>query len=170
MRFFLVVLLTLSSCAVAASPSPGVQNLMNQPASLFDLGMQRLPPNINMFDGFYRAGSHNRKASLDLNWRYEREDNRIVGSLSVRDLDSDMTAMNAGCKEVLGQLGIWVGKSLPKIFMHQGWDWDDHTDETRALDAELREMFVFSCTVYGQSSTDKRFGGSMTLGEEMTVD
>jgi hypothetical protein len=147
-----------------------VEGLQSQAASLFDLGMQRLPPNISMFDGFYRSGSNNRQASLDLNWWFEKDAGQIVGSLGVWDATSDHAAMEAGCQEVLVQLSRWVNKSLPKIFMHHGWDWDDYSDDMKPLDTELREMFDLTCIVYGHSTNNVRFRARKTLHGDMVLE
>lgn len=72
--------------------------------------------------------------------------------MSVRDSESDASALEAGCREALFQLTQWVSKSLPGIFLHHGWDWEDSDDEARALRAEPGEMFVLSCIVYGTST------------------
>ncbi len=153
MRFLLAALVIFSAHGAAASTGSHVKELMNQPASLFDIGMQRLPSNADQFGRFYRSASNDENASLSLNWQFQKESNQIIGSMNIFDKNSDEKAMRAGCEYVLNQMRIWVSKSLPKAFMHQGWDWDDSTDKTKALDKELRSMFVFSCRVIDHSQS-----------------
>ena len=155
-------LLAVPSATVAQSPGPGVRFLMAEPASLFDLGLQALPRNYDLMHHFYRWGSKNPEASLDLNWWYEQQEQRIVGSVTVYDDDSDEQAMSAGCETVLEQLTIWVNKSVPQVFLHANWAWDDRTEQTELITDELRSMFLLSCSVEGQSIAGTRLSKSIT--------
>ena len=167
MKFLLAALVIFSAHGAAASTGAHVKELMNQPASLFDIGILSLPRNADLFGRFYRTASNDENASLTINWRFHKESNRIIGSMNVFDNNSDEKAMRAGCEYVLNQMRIWVGKSLPKVFMHQGWDWDDSTDKTKALDKELRSMFVFSCRVIDHSQS--RFNTDWTFSDPKMI-
>ena len=158
----LYCLLLLPLCAQGA-PGGASQYLINEPASMLDVGMVRLDNLTTWFEG--AVGLYWRH--VDINSEYDPDTDRIYISISVTDTSSTAEQMNDGCREALRQLGIVISKSLPELFRHVGYR---NPMEPKELDSTLRGMFEFSCSVYGQSSSDLRFHATQVLGAtKMTI-
>jgi len=123
-RTFEVALLAMLSCAAPipslAEPSPTVQYLMDEPASLFDLGMKSL--NYSLSEGM---------KDVDVFAGYSWEENRI--EITVYDVEVPDTIPNekARCAKLVEQvkrhLAVVNGKTPMKIsglgiyFSHTGY-------------------------------------------------
>ena len=108
--------------AVCAEPSPAIQKLMNEPASLFDLGMHNL--NDHLAYAFPAKGINVTVANYD----YSR--NRIRISRS-ETLDSGQDFAKSICEtyaqEIKGALGVHDGDKLilntiGSFFAHDGYE------------------------------------------------
>jgi hypothetical protein len=121
---------------------------MEHSASLFDLGLHRLPRNYALAHHAYRAESNNPRASLDLNWEYEQAAHQISGWVYVYDDTSDEPAMQSGCEELLRQLTIWVVKTVPQAFLPGDWVYQERAEQTQRITDELKGMVTLSCSVY----------------------
>jgi hypothetical protein len=114
-----------------ANPGPVTRELMEEPASLFDVGMLRLKHSIGYWEKQI-IGSYNRSSRIQAgsqpNWHnssgnvniaYDHKDDKIYISLSVRDKLPTQAQMQAGCKSGLKEIEIIVRKSGPSFFDHQ---------------------------------------------------
>jgi hypothetical protein len=151
----LYCLLLLPLCAQGA-PGGVTRYLINEPASMLDVGMVRLENLTTWFKG--AVGLYWRH--VDINSEYDPETDKIYVSISASDTASTAEQMQDGCREALRQLQIVVSKSLPDLFRHVGYR---NPMEPKELDSTLRGMFEFSCSVYGRSSSDIRFHATQTF-------
>lgn len=161
-----IVLMLLPLCAQGA-PGGVTQYLINEPASMLDVGMVRLDNLTTWFRG--AVGLYWRH--VDINSQYDPDTDRISISITTMDTTSTAEQMKDGCREALQQLQIVVLKSLPDLFQHVGYS---NPMEPEKLGATLRGMIQLRCTVWGRSTADVRFDASqrldakqMTIGEPM---
>ena len=158
----LYCLLLLPLCSQAA-PGGVTQYLINEPASMLDVGMLRLDNLTIWFRG--AVGLYWRH--VDINSEYDPDTDRIYISISASDTSSTAEQMSDGCREALRQLGIVISKSLPDLFQHVGYR---NPMEPKELGSTLHGMVELSCSVYGRSSSDLRFHATQALGAtKMTI-
>ena len=157
-----IVLMLLPLCAQGA-PGGVTQYLINEPASMLDVGMVRLDNLTTWFRG--AVGLYWRH--VDINSQYDPDTDRISISITTMDTTSTAEQMKDGCREALQQLQIVVMKSLPDLFQHVGYS---NPMEPEKLGNTLRGMVELSCSVYGRSSSDLRFHATQALGAtKMTI-
>jgi hypothetical protein len=139
---------------------------MNEPATLFDIGMMRLAALTSAFQqrvGLSWARSDGRREwfKAEVNANCDANNDRIYVSFLVMNSDATDAQMEEGCRVATEQMGIWLDKSLPWLFLHAG-----AKDADRRLDA-LRDMFVLRCYVSSEHSTSEgRFWASKTLRDD----
>ena len=159
-KWIVLMLLPLSA---QGAPGNVTQYLINEPASMLDVGMARLDNLTTWFQG--AVGLYWRH--VDINTEYDPDTDRIYISISASDTSSTTEQMNDGCREALRQLGIVVSKGLPDLFQHVGYR---NPMEPKELGSTLHGMVELSCSVYGRSSSDLRFHVTQALGAtKMTI-
>ena len=163
-------LLFLFPTLVFAEPGPTTQYLMNEPASLFDVGMVRLRFLIHRWEdqmtGNYRYKAQSDKARGGVQAQYRHEDDKIYVSISMRDDLATEDQMEAGCRYALQHIAIYVSKSVPSLFRHAG---NADPNEFKRLRDPLVEMFELRCSV-SDNHSNGRFWATKRLGEEdMTI-
>jgi hypothetical protein len=168
----LIALLLLPVLA-NAEPGPSTQFLMTQPATLFDVGMVRLGMLTTEFEkrvglSWTTSAGRTELFRAQVNADYDRKDDRIYVSFLVMNTEATYAQMEEGCGNAMGQMGIWLGKSLPDLFLHSG---RDNSSEEIAFSEALRKMFVMRCYVSsGVSSSEGRFWASQSLTDRtMTI-
>jgi hypothetical protein len=149
-----------------AEPGPVTRYLINEPASLLDVGMMRLETLTTEFEN--RVGLHFR---AEINASYAPADDRIYVSFLAMSSDATEAQMAEGCRDAMSQMNIWLLKSLPGLFLHVG-----HDDPSLSADfyQNIRNMFELRCYFSSaQDSSEGRFWASRTLGtlgdSEMTI-
>jgi hypothetical protein len=166
-----LILLFLIPTLVYAEPGPATQYLMNEPASIFDVGMLRLKQMTNywqkqMTDN-YKYHSSGNSIGGNVNVAYRPEEDKIHVSLSVRDESATQAQMEAGCRYALRHIQIYVSKSAHALFKHVEYK---DSSEPAELDSAVREMFVLRCYIWGNGSSDVRFRAYQTLQDaDMTI-
>ena len=154
-----------------AAPGPVTRALMEEPATLFDVGMVRLE---NLTDwirdnvGFvWTVKGQSEMFRKDINSRYSPEDDRIYVSISVSSDDATEKQMQEGCQMALGQTRIVLAKSLPGLFEHAG----AKSGAGALQEGDVRDLFELRCYVSSlRSSAEGRFWAHQTLAdEEMTI-
>lgn len=166
-----LILLLLFPILVWAEPGPATQYLMNEPASLFDIGMLRLKALTNYWEKQmtfnYRIKSQSDSIGGNVNVNYRPEDDKIYVSLSIMDVSATEEQMKAGCSYALYHIQIYIGKNLYGLFQHVGYR---DSSEPASLGPAVREMFELRCYVSGNDSSHGRFWATQTLQEEdMTI-
>ncbi|MFT5116022.1 MAG: hypothetical protein ACI9H8_000282 [Lysobacterales bacterium] len=166
-----LILLFLIPTLVYAEPGPATQYLMNEPASLFDVGMLRLKHTIAYWErqmtGNYKNKSGGNSIGGNVNVSYRPEDDKIYVGLSVMDSSATHEQMEAGCRYALRHIQIYVSKSAHALYQHVGYR---DSAEPEELDSSVRDMFVLRCYVSGNDSSKGRFWASQTLGDaDMTI-
>ena len=169
----LLALIIFVSMGAAADHRPEFQSLVDEPANMLDIAMLRLQDFIIWTEPFMAGGYHiaaetDKQRRIDINAHYRADDGVIHVSASLMDLKSTREQMEAGCRRVLTMLRINVSKGLNHVFSHVDGSF---RPTASGQPADLLGMITLSCHVYGRSSTDRRFGGAMTLrpGEEMEI-
>ncbi len=166
-----LIFLFLFPVLVWAEPGPATQYLMNEPASLFDVGMIRLHHLIGYWEkqmtGNYKRKSQSGSVGGNVNAYYRSEDDTIYVVLSAMDESATKEQMEAGCRYALFHMRIYVGKSLHELFQHVGYR---KSSEPSSLGSAVRDMFEFRCYVSGHDSSMGRFWATQALqAEEMTI-
>ena len=167
----LLLALLFPFCAGAA-PGPFTESLMNEPASMLDIGMLRLQMLTTEFER--RVGLHWTKDGkyeyfkASVNQRYDAEDDRIYVGIAISTDTATEAQMAEGCEYAMRQLGYWLAKFAGTSFMHVG---DRERGKWREMDATMRELIVMRCYVHGEtSSSEGRFWAHRVLGAtEVTV-
>ena len=166
-----LILFFLFPALVCAAPGPATQYLMNEPASLFDVGMLRLHHLIGYWEKQmtfnYKLKSQSDPVGGNVNAYYRPEDDKIYVVLSTMDESATEEQMEAGCRYALQHIRIYVRKSLHVLFQHVG-----HSDPSKpfALHSAVGEMFELRCYVSAHDSSVGRFWATQTLrAEEMTI-
>lgn len=175
-----ILILFLFPLLIRAEPGTLTLELMNKPASLFDVAMLRLHRVLDYWEdqitSSYQRHSSSSTHAGSINANYSWEDDKIYVSFSVTDHNGTGEEMQAGCQNVLGYLRVYVGKGVPGLFMHVGGG--DVERQSAAIAniqwtefaAKTSEMFEFRCYVSGGDSSNLRFRSSQTLAEtEMKV-
>ena len=163
------IALLLLPVLAAASPGDVTRTLMNEPATLFDVGMIRLANVVEWAESHvtfaWTLEGQSRPVANGLNSHYDSESDMIYVSITVMDENATETQMHNGCEQALRQLQIVISKSLPELFGHVG-----EAESPVPLD-KLRDTFELRCYVSGNTSSEGRFWGSMSLdyADEMTV-
>lgn len=164
MRKLAATLVLLPLPAVAA-PDSTTQYFMNEPASLFDLGMYRLETFGN------RTGSsmtllYAEGAELDIahtagkvTATYDPDADMIYVAFSVADEIANAQKMENGCRAVLRTLRIDVSKSVWRMFSHYG---QPRNATSQATLEAFYDKFELRCWVHDKVS-DGRFWASVPL-------
>jgi len=166
MRKLLVIL--LFPVMATAEPGPLTQYLINEPATLMDVAMVRFQTLATEFEN--RVGLHwtDDKGEMvffgaSVDPYYEADDDKIYVGISVMSSKPTYAQMEEGCTNAIGQLRIWVGKSLHTLFTHVGYEDPSRPKEYyRGFD----DMIVFRC--YFSTGTDSsagRFWATQALGD-----
>lgn len=156
-----------------AQPGPATQYLMSEPTTLFDIGLLRLAALTAQFQqrvGLSWVASDGRREffKAEVNSNYEAEEDKLYVSFLVMNSEATDAQMEDGCRNALGQMSVWLYKSLPLLFMHAAGG--DSADANRLL-GPLQDMFVLRCYVSSKHSTaEGRFWASKTLkANELTI-
>jgi len=161
-----IIAILLMPLIVGAEPGPVTQYLINEPATLLDIGMMRLESLATEFEK--RVGLHWTDNSemkffgASIHPEYEPEDDKIYVYFSVMNSEPTDAQMAEGCENAMMQMNIWLLKSMHVLFAHTGYD-----DPLRPADfyKGAKEMFELRC--YFSSSRDTsqgRFWASRSLG------
>lgn len=160
MRLLLAILIALPVCG-RAEPSEVIQRMMDEPASLFDVAMLRL----------HRIADQVEKTLSprgNVNANYYTDTDRFVIGYSAFNSPKPPDDMYAACERALGQISVFVSKSVPRIFMHAGEKLD--RAESGDLRSEMLPKFDFYCVFYGRDSADVLFRATLKPGDaEMTI-
>jgi hypothetical protein len=161
----LLALFIVTPLSALADHRPEFQSLVDEPANMLDIAMLRLEDFIvwtkpNLAAEYHIAGGTDKQRHIDINADYREDDGVIHVSASLMDLQSTPEQMEAGCRRVLNMMRINISKGLGGIFSHVDGSF---SPSANGQPANLFGMIELSCHVYGRSSTDRRFGGAMTL-------
>jgi hypothetical protein len=150
-----------------AQPGPTTQYLINERATLLDIGMMRLETLTSEFEN--RVGLHwtdKGKAKFfraEINASYQPDDDKVYVYFLIMDSSPTHEQMAEGCENAMTQMNIWLRKSLPGLFLHTGYD--DPSVPVK-LPGALSEMFELRCYFSsGRDSSEGRFWASRTLGD-----
>ena len=177
MKKFILLLISLPIAAFA-EPSALTRQLMQEPASLFDVGMLRLEYSMGyrekqIIANYNRASSlqaesqpNRRKSSGNVNVAFDPAADKIYIHLSIGDALSTQAQMRAGCKSALRDIMIVVTKAGPSFFEHEKAE-ESSTAPERYF--AILDFFEMRCYVRGQSSSDVRFRATQTYGSEMKI-
>lgn len=169
----LLTILILVPVAAVGDHRPEFQSLIDEPASMLDIAMLRLEDFVfwtkpYMAGEYHSAAKTDKRRHIDINANYSEDEGVIHVSVSLMDLQSTSEQMEAGCRRVLTMMRINISKGLGHIFSHVD---SSFSPSANGQPADLSRMITLSCHVYGRSSTERRFGGTMPLklGEEMEI-
>ena len=143
------------------------QYLINERATLLDIGMMRLETLTGEFER--RVGIHWKDKGTakyfrpQINALYEPDDDKIYVYFSVMDSSPTDEQMAEGCESAMTQMNIWLRKALPQLFLHTGYNGASVPVE---LPQELSEMFELRCYFSSdRDSSEGRFWASRSLGD-----
>jgi hypothetical protein len=170
-----IIAMLLMPMIANAQPGPATQYLINEPATLLDVGMMRLETLTTEFEN--RVGLHwtendgMKFFQAETNARYEADDDKIYVSFLVMSSEPSEVQMAEGCRNAMMQMNIWLLKSLPGVFLHTGYD-DPSVPED--FYPGLKEMFELRCYFSsGRDTSEGRFWAHRKLGalgdSEMTI-
>jgi hypothetical protein len=164
MRTLLAILLL----PVLAQAVPGnvTRYLVSEPASLLDLSMLRLQVFASEFEN--RVGLHwtdngeYRFFKATVHASFDADDDRFYVYISARSDEPNDEQMAEGCEHAMGQMNIWLLKSMPGLFLHTAYDGDSLPPD---FFKELSAMFEIRCSfaAWGDSSKG-RFWATRPLG------
>ena len=153
--------------SILAAPDSTTLFFMNEPASLFDLGMHRLQAfaddsvesmTVQYWDGAesdqkakYRSGS--------MHAGYDWADDMIYVYFSVADEQASDQQMEDGRRAVLRLLRINTSKSIWRMFAHYG---QERENPSGSMVKGLYEKFELRCWVHDYQSNG-RFSATMPL-------
>jgi hypothetical protein len=169
----MLIALLLLPFVANAEPGPTTQYLMTEPATLFDVGMVRLDILTTEFEKRVGLSWANNAGSreffeAEVNSHYDRNDDRIYVSFLIMNSEATYPQMEEGCGVAMSQMGIWLGKSLPDLFLPFR---PDTSAEAVNRSSALRELFVMRCHVSSARDTSEgRFWASRSLSDRaMTI-
>ena len=142
------------------------KELMNEPATLFDVGMIRLDSLTREFGRrvgvYWTTASGTQEAfRADINSNYDAKDDKIHVSFFAMDSVATDAQMKEGCEEAMEQVSIWIWKSLPSLFLHEGFD---NTVEAAERYKAIADLFELSCYISAANdSSIGRFWARRTL-------
>ena len=170
-----VIAILLLPMLASAATGPATQYLINEPASLLDVGMMRLESLTTEFE--QRVGLHwtnkegMRLFRAEIHASYELDDDTIYVSFLAMSSEPTEAQMAEGCQNAMNQMNIWLMKSLPGLLLHTGYD-----DPSVPADfyLNLKEMFELRCYFSsGRDTSEGRFWAHRKLGSlgdnEMTI-
>jgi hypothetical protein len=162
----LLLLLLFPFLAYAEGASVS-KDLMNEPATLLDVGMIRLDILTREFErrvGVYWTTANGTKEAFraDINSYYDPKDDKIHVAFFAMDSVATDAQMKEGCEEAMEQVTIWIWKSLPGLFLHEGFD---NADEAAREPYEATaDLFELSCYISAaHDSSIGRFWARRTL-------
>ena len=129
----LLAVIVLLPLPILAAPDSTTQYFMNEPASLFDLGMHRLQAFGHRSSGnmtlLYKDGAKTDQkmtyGSGNIHAGYDPDGDMIYIYFSVADEQANEQQMENGCRDVLGLLRIDTSKSIWRMFAHYGQERDN---------------------------------------------
>lgn len=152
---------------ILAAPDSTTLHFMNEPASLFDLGMHRLQAfghrSSDYMTSLYKDGAKTDQkltyGSGNINASYDPEDDMIYVFFSVADEQATEQQMEKGCREVLRLLRINTSKSIWRMFAHYG---QERNNPNEAMVKLLYDKFELRCWVHDYQSNG-RFWAALPL-------
>lgn len=161
-----IVALLLFPISVIAEPGPTTQYLINERATMLDIGMMRLNTLTTEFRErvglFWMENEEPTLFRAEIYSQYDPDDDKIRVSFSIMNSEPTAPQMADGCKNAMMQMNIWLMKSLPRLFLHTGYD-DPST--RMEFDQGLKEMFELRCYFSsGRDTSEGRFWASRALG------
>lgn len=168
-----IIAMLLLPILVHAEPGPATQYLINERATLLDIGMMRLETLTSEFEDrvglSWTDNGESKFFRAEINASYEPEDDKIYVSFLVMDSKPTNEQMAEGCRRAMAQMNIWLLKSLPGLFVHTGYD-----DPSRPADLNRSLLRMFELRCYfssGRDSSEGRFWASRPLGtdRQMTI-
>jgi len=162
-----IIAMLLMPVLAHAELGPTTQYLINERATLLDIGMMRLETLTSEFEnrvGLQWTDKGNAKSfRAEINASYEPADDKIYVYLFVMDSSPTHEQMAEGCENAMAQMNIWLLKSLPRLFLHTSYD--DPSVPVN-LPGALSEMFELRCYFSsGRDSSEGRFWASRALGD-----
>ena len=173
----LIIMLLLPVC-VSAEPSSFTKSLMNEPATMLDIGMVRLRALTtraqNLKLGMYwQENDEMGRFNAYINSNYDPVDDKVYISFSVMQSGLSESQMASGCRIVMANTRTWVIKSLHSLFHHVGeGNLSNPTHEELQELQEMQELIEFKCTFSSKKSSGEiLFRASWPLAdEEMKID
>ena len=149
----LTALILLFPCLASSDPGAATRYLINEPASLLDVGMIRLRSKLPDFAEFagqlYKNATDIDPIAITVNAHYDFEDDKIGINYFV--ITSGLASAEKGCRQIIYGSHSFLEGDIEKSFRHFGYQSADHpkdlaeklikrTDVTcRATDVSLSE-------------------------------
>jgi len=176
-----LIVFLLFPTLVNADAGAAKQYLINEPATLLDVGMLRLASLANEFEQrvglHWTDGDEMKLFRAEVGSHYDEEAGMIYVSIYAMNDEPTEAQMAEGCRNAMTQMNIWLVKSLPGLFLHRGYE---DPSVPPLFSKGLRDMFELRC--YFSSSHDSsqgRFwasrkvspdgGGEMQIGQWDTI-
>jgi hypothetical protein len=148
------------------------QYLTRERATLLDVGMMRLETLTTAFES--RVGVHWTENGApkffrpSINSSFEPDDEKFYVYFLVMDSMPTEQQMAEGCDNAMTQMSTWLLKSLPKLFLHTGYD---DASMPPGTSKALSDMFELRCYFSSErDSSEGRFWASRRLTDrEMTI-
>lgn len=166
MRKFLVVTVFLP-LSILAAPDSTTLFFMNEPASLFDVGMHRLQAyaddstesmTAQYWDGA-KSDPESKYRSGNMYASYDWADDMIYVYFSIADEQAVEQQMENGCRAVLRLLRINTSKSIWRMFAHYG---QERENLNGSMVKGLYDKFELRCWIHDYQSNG-RFYATMPL-------
>ena len=148
----ILVAIALAAAGPARALEDGMKWLLQEPVSLFDLGMYRLRQ--DMAEVARRLGDEGQTAGKPWSGAfYQWREERIIAYVTMRERLSDPT--EARCREIFALMSRYLTEGLPKgtrqaeiyledLFLHPGFG---NFGRPRRIGAELAQMVRFEVTL-----------------------
>ena len=154
-----------------SEPNPAIRYLMNEPATLFDLGMHQLHLSLredrDRISEIYRNNSGSDPMEFVVGARYDDSTSQINISIAIFDTTAESRPMSNGCRAAMEEIGGRssvgaVRRALPVYFSHEGFVDDNAPDDFYEM---LEQSVKLKCVVMNMAS-EVRFRASMTMGAD----
>jgi hypothetical protein len=140
---YLIPLLLLPALSLA-DPGPATRYLIDESASLLDLGVLRtelrLAASADSFKKIYEESSGVEIVSLSTAVVYDYQDDRL--SIEITPLVRESGRAEKGCKDLLTASHAWLLDVVPKLFGHKGYKSDNQPED---LQEEIAERTFVYC-------------------------
>ena len=158
--------LLLVPALASAEPGPTTRYLIDEPATLMDIGMVRLDDLTDEFENrvglYWTDGEEMRWFKAEINSYYEADDDKIYVTFLVMNSEPNDEQMAEGCGNAMSQMNISLMKSLPSLFQHVGVE---DTATPAGFNSGIRDVFEIRCYFSsGRDTSEGRFWAHRKLG------
>lgn len=159
-----------SNASDTMAERPGVvQELLDTPANMFDLGLMRMEHRFatwgDKWSDQYWKHATGFSSGTDTNSEYNRKTGRIYVTLSVTESRGTKEQLASGCDKALYSARVIVGKGIPSMFQNRKHRFGN--ENFKRMREALLDIIDITCVVYGNGSEDIRYRVSESYSKDL---